>query len=221
MSPEAVLSTYASLGYSQKDINGRPFRWPSEIAKDLFETFTKGALLQPVPDEKIPEVVDYINDSHVSAKRLREAFTRMRFVRLHRLEGARKAQATKKKNKEARATAAAALVPARTAAAAPAAALAPASASPQPQAGEPAVAPAAAPAPTAARKRKHTDSSEEEGSEQDEEEKGEEEETGEDEGETGAAHPCRLSSRHQAFAPTSSFQSLFPRPCAQVRLNTR
>ena len=98
MCSERALSTYASQGYTRKDLNNLEFQWPSEVAEMAFERFTLPQPLQRFPEERIDETVARINDSSIDAKRLRAVFLHYHYVRLHRMEGARKAAATRKKN---------------------------------------------------------------------------------------------------------------------------
>ena len=107
MQAEMALSTFASQGYSRKDLNGLDFQWPSDIAEISFERFTVSKPLQPFPADKVAAVVERIGDNSIDAKRLSGVFKHHHFVRLHRMAGARKGAETRKKNEDARRAAAA------------------------------------------------------------------------------------------------------------------
>ena len=153
MQPADALSTYASLRCSTQNTDGKCFTWPSEEARESFVKFTADKPLAPFPEDKLEAVVDRIGDSSITCEVLKKSFTHMRHVRLHRLLGAQKAQATKKANKAKRAAAVAAPAGTKKANKAKCAAAVPAPAGTAAAAPAPAAATAtaaAAPAPAAA-----------------------------------------------------------------------
>ena len=107
MLPADWLAKYASGGYKQVE-NGRPFKWPSEVALAAFEKETKQTPLARFPDVKLAAVLDEIGDSSVTEEKLKQQMLHLHYVRLHRLEGARKAAVTRRTNAAKRKEAAAA-----------------------------------------------------------------------------------------------------------------
>ena len=102
LEPEAALIAYAQKGYKLSEAEKMA---PSERAMAIYEREMGKSLLH-FPEAKLAPVAKEINDYRVTVDALRSHFTRLRYIRLRRLEGARKAVETKKKNAEARATAA-------------------------------------------------------------------------------------------------------------------
>lgn len=80
---------------------------PSRHALELFERGTKLAPLARFPEDKLQAAVGAIGDGSVTVDRLQAHFLKLHYIRLRRLEGCRKATATKAKHKDVRAAAAA------------------------------------------------------------------------------------------------------------------
>ena len=105
MQPEDALAKYAVDKY-QLPAAKNDLLPPSRHALEQFEKHTKPAPLARFPEAKLQACVDAIGDSSVTPDVLRAHFLKLHYIRLRRLEGCRKAAATKGKKKAARAAAA-------------------------------------------------------------------------------------------------------------------
>ena len=106
MRPEDAIAKYArdnhQLPTAKSDLLP-----PSRHALELFERGTKHAPLARFPEDKLQAAVGAIGDGSVTVDRLQAHFLKLHYIRLRRLEGCRKATATKAKHKDVRAAAAA------------------------------------------------------------------------------------------------------------------
>ena len=108
--PEPALIKYASLQYKLSEWERKS---PSDIALGIYER-EMGKSLQHFPDSKLAAAAKEINDYRITADVLRKHFVKLRYIRLRRLEGARKAAETRKKNQGARTQAAARAAPSQS-----------------------------------------------------------------------------------------------------------
>ena len=98
LEPEAALQKYASMQYRLSQVERQP---PSDLALAIYER-EMGKSLEHFPEAKLTAATKEINDYRVTTDALRIYYTKLRYIRLRRLEGARKAAATRKQKKEAR-----------------------------------------------------------------------------------------------------------------------
>ena len=112
--PIALATTVPRARGSDPEVCLHPVPWyklspkecmpPSEVALAIYQR-EMGMSLQHFPEAKLPAAAKEINDYRVTADVLRAHFVKLRYIRLRRLEGARKASQTRQKNKDARAQA--------------------------------------------------------------------------------------------------------------------
>lgn len=107
LGPKEALQQYAVLRYK---LNAEQCKSPADRALGIYEQ-EMGPSLLPFPEVKLSSAVQKINDYRVTVDVLTKHFTKLRYIRLRRLEGARKAAATRKRNQQERMSAAAARSP--------------------------------------------------------------------------------------------------------------
>ena len=102
LEPEQALMQYAAMSYKLTEFDRKS---PSDLALAIYER-TMGKSLEHFPDANLAAAAKEINDCRITSDVLKKHFNKLRYIRLRRLEGARKAVETKKANKEKRAVAA-------------------------------------------------------------------------------------------------------------------